>query len=139
MEVTTTAVGSETRFFIEARAADPSNPFGTHPSSPATSRSVSPAVVTSSMPLHVLIVEDSLISQTILKRQMAKAGFICDIANNGVEALDALGINVGTSTSPSPPESSAGPSAPRSRRTAARRGPTRTCTGIASRRTLAPG
>ncbi|KAL1404848.1 hypothetical protein Q8F55_008459 [Vanrija albida] len=108
MEVETTSVGSETRFFIEARAADPTNPFGTHPSSPATSRSASPAVATAATPLHVLIVEDSLISQTILKRQMAKAGFVCDIANNGVEALDALGINVSADSSPSPPSSSAG-------------------------------
>ncbi|KAK8845645.1 hypothetical protein IAR55_006361 [Kwoniella newhampshirensis] len=40
--------------------------------------------------LHLLIVEDNIINQTVLKRQIIKAGFTCDVANNGQEALDYI-------------------------------------------------
>lgn len=43
--------------------------------------------------LNVLIVEDNIISQTVLKRQMLKAGLECRVANNGEEALAALHTN----------------------------------------------
>lgn len=38
-------------------------------------------------PLRLLIVEDNIINQTVLKRQLVKAGFVCDTANDGQEAL----------------------------------------------------
>ncbi|WWC73350.1 uncharacterized protein I206_107317 [Kwoniella pini CBS 10737] len=51
--------------------------------------SPSPAPSNSS-DLHFLIVEDNIINQTVLKRQIVKAGFTCDVANHGQEALDLL-------------------------------------------------
>lgn len=43
-----------------------------------------------SLPLHILIVEDNIINQTVLKRQLLKSHFTCDVANDGQEALIAL-------------------------------------------------
>ncbi|WWC87709.1 uncharacterized protein L201_002601 [Kwoniella dendrophila CBS 6074] len=39
---------------------------------------------------HILIVEDNIINQTVLKRQIVKAGLTCDVANNGLEALNLI-------------------------------------------------
>ncbi|WVR03976.1 hypothetical protein IAU60_000975 [Kwoniella sp. DSM 27419] len=39
---------------------------------------------------HILIVEDNIINQTVLKRQIVKAGLTCDVANNGLEALNLV-------------------------------------------------
>lgn len=39
---------------------------------------------------HILIVEDNVINQTVLKRQIVKAGLTCDVANHGLEALTLL-------------------------------------------------
>lgn len=39
---------------------------------------------------HVLIVEDNIINQTVLRRQVLKAGLTCDVADNGQEALVAI-------------------------------------------------
>ncbi|WVQ79030.1 hypothetical protein IAT38_001122 [Cryptococcus sp. DSM 104549] len=39
---------------------------------------------------HILIVEDNIINQTVLKRQLVKAGLTCDVANNGLEALNLI-------------------------------------------------
>ncbi|CAE6472804.1 unnamed protein product [Rhizoctonia solani] len=41
-------------------------------------------------PLHVLITEDNKINQTVLARQMKRAGFTFLLASNGLEALQAL-------------------------------------------------
>lgn len=38
--------------------------------------------------LHVLVVEDNKINQVITKKMLLKKGITCDIANNGVEAID---------------------------------------------------
>ncbi|BEJ11189.1 hypothetical protein CspHIS471_0106110 [Cutaneotrichosporon sp. HIS471] len=37
--------------------------------------------------LRLLVVEDNVINQTVLKRQLVKVGFVCDTANDGQEAL----------------------------------------------------
>ncbi|OCF34679.1 hypothetical protein I316_03722 [Kwoniella heveanensis BCC8398] len=42
---------------------------------------------------HILIVEDNIINQTVLKRQIVKAGLTCDVANNGLEALNLIREN----------------------------------------------
>ncbi|KAI5203950.1 putative histidine kinase HHK15p [Aureobasidium subglaciale] len=39
---------------------------------------------------HVLLVEDNLINQAILKKQLVKAGCIVYVANHGLEALEVL-------------------------------------------------
>ncbi|KAG8762531.1 hypothetical protein FRC11_009066, partial [Ceratobasidium sp. 423] len=43
-----------------------------------------------SQPLHVLITEDNKINQTVLARQMKRAGFTFSLASNGLEALEAI-------------------------------------------------
>ncbi|WRT68535.1 uncharacterized protein IL334_005512 [Kwoniella shivajii] len=39
---------------------------------------------------HVLIVEDNLINQTVLARQLRHCNVTCDVANNGLEALEKI-------------------------------------------------
>ncbi|QRV74353.1 protein-histidine kinase [Ceratobasidium sp. AG-Ba] len=41
-------------------------------------------------PLHVLITEDNKINQTVLARQMKRAGFTYALASNGLEAVNAI-------------------------------------------------
>ncbi|KAH7327639.1 hypothetical protein B0J17DRAFT_772105 [Rhizoctonia solani] len=43
-----------------------------------------------SRPLHVLITEDNAINQTVLARQMKRAGFTMTLASNGLEAIQAI-------------------------------------------------
>ncbi|CAE6344693.1 unnamed protein product [Rhizoctonia solani] len=43
-----------------------------------------------SQPLHILITEDNKINQTVLARQMKRAGFTFSLASNGLEALQAV-------------------------------------------------
>ncbi|KAF2868646.1 autoinducer 2 sensor kinase/phosphatase luxQ [Massariosphaeria phaeospora] len=40
--------------------------------------------------LHVLLVEDNIINQQVLGKQLKKAGCLVDVANHGLEALDML-------------------------------------------------
>lgn len=72
-------------FFVQASTAS---------SSPATPQSSLSAAILdtppTSAPLHVLITEDNLINQTILNRQLKKAGCTTALANNGQEAIDRL-------------------------------------------------
>ncbi|NNC60699.1 MAG: response regulator [Eudoraea sp.] len=43
--------------------------------------------------LHVLVVEDNKINQVITKKMLAKRGIGCDIAENGMEAIDKANKN----------------------------------------------
>ena len=43
--------------------------------------------------LHVLVVEDNKINQVITKKMLAKRGISCDIAENGMEAIDKANKN----------------------------------------------
>jgi CheY-like chemotaxis protein len=52
-----------------------------------------PAIAASSLPdeqLHVLIVEDNIVNQKVLSKQLAKAGCVVSTADNGLLALDHL-------------------------------------------------
>ncbi|KAL7419627.1 hypothetical protein Q5752_005540 [Cryptotrichosporon argae] len=107
--------GSTFRFFISSRTAAPaavplSPPVAPSPTSPgppgllaataavgAANIATGVATVNASVPpplavgpLNVLIVEDNIINQTVLKRQLAKAGLSCDTANDGFEALQGI-------------------------------------------------
>lgn len=96
--------GTVFRFFIKALAVrpEPEEPAAEHaplprllsdplPSPPAVPmRSQRWGSLDSPQPLHVLIVEDNIINQTVLKRQLLKAKFTCATANDGQQALVAI-------------------------------------------------
>ncbi|KAJ1307032.1 hypothetical protein OPQ81_008011 [Rhizoctonia solani] len=104
--------GAMFRFFIKAAAASGRNPRPARPIGLRTKRSssvhskgsgVSKSSVRSghrplpetpnlqnSRPLHVLITEDNKINQTVLARQMKRAGFTYALASNGLEAIQAI-------------------------------------------------
>jgi PAS domain S-box-containing protein len=39
-------------------------------------------------PKHILVVEDNLVNQLVLRRFLEKANYICEVANNGQEAIE---------------------------------------------------
>ncbi|WWC68787.1 uncharacterized protein I206_102722 [Kwoniella pini CBS 10737] len=108
--------GSVFRFFIKTRCVAPPSAlaayveaaslgalrspaaasFGIPPSpspsivSNGTSSASSPTPPPEGLMEHILIVEDNIINQTVLKRQIVKAGLTCDVANNGLEALNLI-------------------------------------------------
>lgn len=43
-----------------------------------------------SRPIHVLLVEDNIVNQKILRKQLTKAGCVVSVANHGLEALDFI-------------------------------------------------
>ncbi|WWC63422.1 uncharacterized protein I303_106024 [Kwoniella dejecticola CBS 10117] len=59
---------------------------------------------------HVLIVEDNLINQTVLARQLKHCNITCDVASNGLEALEK--IRKVSSTSLDPKSTDANPEQP---------------------------
>lgn len=111
-------IGSTFAFFIEARCSESPtakraeefnilNPINTHDISAAASNSTTPVLpVTPSrrqfMPepkmslrlseasRHVLIVEDNLVNQKVLRRQLKNVGYEVHVANHGLEAVDFL-------------------------------------------------
>ncbi|KAK4686890.1 hypothetical protein P7C73_g3237, partial [Tremellales sp. Uapishka_1] len=56
----------------------------------SASPSPSPGLIEEFKSLHILIVEDNIINQTVLKRQILKSGLTCDVANHGLEALNLI-------------------------------------------------
>ncbi|OCF72550.1 hypothetical protein I204_06932 [Kwoniella mangroviensis CBS 8886] len=95
-------VGSVFRFFIQARTGQPQKTLEDTISTlkltaPAPTLSYSPvkSITPGPVNIHFLIVEDNIINQTVLKRQIVKAGFTCDVANNGQEALDYIHDPIG--------------------------------------------
>lgn len=59
-----------------------------------TSRSTSPIPsapdLDPAVPLHILVVEDNIINQKVLKRQLLTQKYTVTLANNGLEALEAV-------------------------------------------------
>jgi signal transduction histidine kinase/DNA-binding NarL/FixJ family response regulator len=109
----TAGVGSTFAFYIKARRCSPpenSTPGATHPidmgtqakimSSAALARvkddSNSPRILEQQaslpalQPKHVLIVEDNIVNQKVLSKQLHNAGCIVSVANHGLEALTFL-------------------------------------------------
>lgn len=76
--------GATFRFFIQSITSAPLLKSRTQPLSLATGASLP------TRPLHILITEDNLINQTVLNRQLMKAGCTTRLANNGQQALDIL-------------------------------------------------
>jgi predicted ATPase/signal transduction histidine kinase/CheY-like chemotaxis protein/tRNA A-37 threonylcarbamoyl transferase component Bud32 len=51
----------------------------------------SPLPLLSPVTKHILVVEDNIVNQKILRRQLEAAGYPCTIANNGQKAIEAIG------------------------------------------------
>ena len=56
---------------------------------PETIRPMSPAISTPSN-FNILVVEDNLVNQKVVAKQLRKAGHIVNVANHGEEALDFI-------------------------------------------------
>lgn len=76
---------------IASRAITPAAPINT-PTEPIFSSKLSdvPRSIPDADALRVLVVEDNHINQTVLRRQIEKAGLACNVASNGEEALALL-------------------------------------------------
>jgi signal transduction histidine kinase len=96
-------VGSTFAFFIRARLAEKTKPdvaIGepTNATPTAVSMITQPTIVTtpsapqppSSVAYNILLVEDNLLNQKILAKQLTKAGCTVHVSNNGAEAIDTM-------------------------------------------------
>ncbi|KAK4687012.1 hypothetical protein P7C73_g3098, partial [Tremellales sp. Uapishka_1] len=85
--------GSTFRFFVEARTSQTqkrqSDEASRSSRSPLKKRNTGRTASLGPRP-HVLIVEDNLINQTVLMRQLKHVGLTCEVANNGLEALEKI-------------------------------------------------
>ena len=70
---------------VEATSHPGSEPAESGPMTPSSSLASTPSIFSAGSPepdvvldLHILIVEDNIINQTVLKRQIFKAGLTCD-------------------------------------------------------------
>jgi len=89
--------GSTFAFYIKSR--ETTKEFGMLPTAPSqfasplrsvTSPEGSNIYVSDLKKMHVLLVEDNLVNQKVVLRQLLKAGCIVSLANHGVEALEVL-------------------------------------------------
>lgn len=80
-------VGSTFAFYIRTQKTEP--PPSVAPMSPPTTAEV-PAKRESIKATHVLIVEDNLINQKVLRKQLERVGYVCQVAGHGVDALSVL-------------------------------------------------
>jgi hypothetical protein len=69
--------------------ANPTHATGTTTKTPSRPRRASSGLAESGA-VHVLLVEDNLISQKLLKKQLVRAGCSVMTANDGVEAVEYL-------------------------------------------------
>ncbi|KAJ4363008.1 hypothetical protein N0V83_010126 [Neocucurbitaria cava] len=86
-------VGSTFAFYISARLANPPAVQGAGSASkirPALQRNVSTEDAMKKVKLNVLIVEDNLVNQKVLEKQLQKFGWTISVAGNGKEALEWL-------------------------------------------------
>ncbi|MHB9147859.1 MAG: hybrid sensor histidine kinase/response regulator [Candidatus Amoebophilus sp.] len=51
----------------------------------------SPLPILSPVAKHILVVEDNIVNQKILRKQLEAAGYICTVADNGQKAIEAIG------------------------------------------------
>ncbi|KAF2125221.1 hypothetical protein P153DRAFT_300481 [Dothidotthia symphoricarpi CBS 119687] len=82
-------VGSNFAFFIGTRIVDPPAGLETR-ARPELSRIVSTDDAMRAVKLNVLIVEDNLVNQKVLRKQLLRFGWDVSVAGNGQEAVDWL-------------------------------------------------
>jgi len=73
---------------MEARKAPPVPP--SQQALQLTSSEQLPTAIAHAPRFHVLLVEDNLVNQKVLRKQLVKANCIVHVANHGQEALDVL-------------------------------------------------
>jgi CheY-like chemotaxis protein len=88
--------GSTFAFYVKSRRAeDHVSRVENTPSQAASSRSMSHmtsikgSTVTEGK-LHILLVEDNIVNQQVVEKQLTKAGCVVMVANHGIEALEVL-------------------------------------------------
>jgi CheY-like chemotaxis protein len=86
-------VGSTFAFYVATRTADP--PPGLSADRAALKRSLPQRAISTenamkAVKINVLIVEDNLVNQKVLRKQLLKFGWTVSVAGNGQEALDWL-------------------------------------------------
>jgi CheY-like chemotaxis protein len=85
-------VGSTFAFFVKTRSATPpaeqrlENELPLRPSSGNTQ----PSFSAETAQIHVLVTEDNVVNQKVLKRQLTNKGYVVWTADNGQEAVDFL-------------------------------------------------
>jgi CheY-like chemotaxis protein len=74
------------------RSSHPSLDFPMEPSDPSFLHDIQEGVRTKDVPktMHVLIVEDNLVNQRVLAKQLRNLGCVVNVANHGREAIDFL-------------------------------------------------
>jgi CheY-like chemotaxis protein len=82
--------GSTFAFFIATRLAHPPAEQVAGRARPTIQRTMTGEESMQAIKLNVLIVEDNLINQKVLKKQLQKFGWNVSVAGNGQEALDWL-------------------------------------------------
>lgn len=96
----TTGEGSTFAFYVKVRRAETPHGTNLHTVVPevnipvgihsATSPPPDPSTLKNASDIKILIVEDNLVNQKVLSRQLRSQGFYVSIANNGVEALEFI-------------------------------------------------
>lgn len=93
----TTGRGSTFVFYVSIRIAEPPRdaPIDENPHRPGFERAVlSAEEIVKASKIHILVVEDNMVNQKILRKQLQKAGCHVSVAGNGVEALEWLKLSV---------------------------------------------
>jgi len=84
--------GTSVRFCVELEQADESAVEPPHAEAVQTrAGEVAPANGSQSRPLRVLVAEDTLANQKLLRHLLMKAGHVCDVVSNGIDAVTAVG------------------------------------------------
>jgi len=73
----------------DLRAALAQQPRSTAPSAPPAPENPPPVAAVSSARGHILLAEDQPVNQLVAREILRGAGYTCDVANNGIEAVAA--------------------------------------------------